>query len=282
MILVTGAAGKTGLALIGAISRDGQDVKALVRSDDQVERVTRAGAAVTVIGDMFDRQLLDQAMEGVRKIYHICPNVHPDEFDLGKTAIDIASKHGIKHFVYHSVLHPQTEEMPHHWLKLRVEEELFRSGLPFTILQPAPYMQNILAGWNDIITKGIYTVPYPADTRLSLIDLQDVARAAVIVLRDSRHYNAVYELCGPDTLNQSEIAEVLSERLGLDVRIEVMERGRWKSTAEKRGLGAYQIDTLMKMFDYYARYGLSGSPRILNWLLGSVGTSFANFIDRTT
>ncbi len=63
---------------------------------------------------------------------------------IGKLVIDEARKAGVKHFVYHSVLHPQTEKMNHHWQKMHVEEMIFESGLPFTILQPAPYMQNLL------------------------------------------------------------------------------------------------------------------------------------------
>ena len=63
-------------------------------------------------------------------------------------AIRAAQSAGVERFVYHSVLHPQVEIMAHHWQKMRVEEQLFESGLSFTILQPAAYMQNVLAGWD--------------------------------------------------------------------------------------------------------------------------------------
>ena len=61
------------------------------------------------------------------------------------TLAEAARRAGIRHLVYHSVLHPQVEAMPHHWQKMRVEEQLFAAGLPYTILQPAAYMQNVLA-----------------------------------------------------------------------------------------------------------------------------------------
>ena len=63
-------------------------------------------------------------------VYHVCPNVSPDEIAIGRVSIAAARSAGVEHFVYHSVLHPQTEAMPHHWLKLRVEEALITSGLP--------------------------------------------------------------------------------------------------------------------------------------------------------
>src|SRR5690606_34210295 len=102
----------------------------------------------------------------------------------------------------------QTEEMPHHWNKLRVEAWLFESGLDYTILQPAAYMQNVLGNWRRLIEEGVYAVPYPAETRMSLVDLQDVAEVAATVLTDPGHTGAIYELAGPEALTQTQIATI--------------------------------------------------------------------------
>jgi uncharacterized protein YbjT (DUF2867 family) len=99
--------------------------------------------------------------------------------------------------------------MPHHWLKLRVEERLFASGLSFTILQPAAYMQNILASWEIIVGQGLYRVPYSAETRLSMVDLLDAAEVAANVLLDPAHQDAVYELCGTGPMSQLEVAQII-------------------------------------------------------------------------
>ena len=72
------------------------------------------------------------------------------------------------------MLHPQIEAMPHHWEKMRVEEMLFAAGLDVTVLQPTAYMQNILGMARDIVEAG-FRVPYPVETPLSLVDLDDVA-----------------------------------------------------------------------------------------------------------
>ena len=133
-----------------------------------------------VIGDIQDQDAYRQAARGVDAIYHICPNMHPHEAAVGAVAIQAARQEGVARFVYHSVLHPQTEQMPHHWQKLRVEEQLVQSGLHYTILQPEAYMQNILAGWELIVEQGIYRVPYPPSTRLGMVDLLDVAEAAAL------------------------------------------------------------------------------------------------------
>ncbi|MDQ2690776.1 MAG: NmrA family NAD(P)-binding protein, partial [Chloroflexota bacterium] len=142
MILITGAGGKTGRILIRVLSQV-ESVCALVHREEHLSTVRSLGAGRVVVGDMRDEVTVRTAMEGVRAVYHVCPNMSPDEMVIGKSVIEEALRAEIKHFVYHSVLHPQTEKMNHHWQKLRVEEMIFESGLPFTIFQPAPYMQNL-------------------------------------------------------------------------------------------------------------------------------------------
>lgn len=279
MVLVTGASGKTGLAVINALQVDNRSSRALVHRNEQVNRVTAAGATEVVIGDMRDRELVYKAMSGMSKVYHICPNVNPDEVIIGKLAIDAAREYHLNHFVYHSVLHPQVELMPHHWLKMRVEEAIFESGLPFTILQPAPYMQNIVAGWDAIVSSGIYAVPYHEATRLALVDLEDVAQVALNVLSTPGHEGAIYELCGPRALSQTELAAIIGDRLDIQVSVRRIDPLDWEIQAKGRGLGTYQIKTLLQMFDYYERFGLIGSPNVINLLLGRSSTSFSAFVD---
>src|SRR5688572_12972621 len=152
---------------------------------------------------MGDATAIRSGMRDVRAVYHICPNMSPDETVIGNLVISAARNAGVEHFVYHSVLHPQTEKMNHHWQKMRVEEMIFESGLPFTILQPAPYMQNLLSGWKRIVEDGILRVPYSIHSKFSFIDLEDLAEAAKVVLTELNHQNATYELAG--TLPMSHV-----------------------------------------------------------------------------
>jgi uncharacterized protein YbjT (DUF2867 family) len=278
MILITGAAGKTGRAVLQSLRDNGEPVRALVRRAEQEGIVSSLGAQEAVVGDMKSAATMERAMQGVRAVYHICPNVSPDEFTIGKAAIKAAQSAGVEHFVFHSVLKPQTGSMPHHWNKLRVEEMLIESRLPYTILQPAAYMQNILVHIESMRDKGIYPVPYPAETRLSLVDLVDVAQAAAIVLTEPGHEYAIYELVGMIGISQSELAGMLSEELGRPVRVEVIPLETWEQQAVEAGLGDQQIETLIKMFRYYQQFDFMGSPQVLSWLLGRNPTSFPEFI----
>ncbi len=280
MILVTGAAGKTGLAVIKGLKENGAAVRGLIHQDSYTDMVLAAGADEILHGDLLKKDDIKRAMKGARSVYHIPPNVHPREVEIGDIVISSALDVGIEHFVYHSVLHPQIEAMPHHWLKLRVEERLIGSGLSFTILQPTAYMQNITSQLERIKDSGIYQVPYPVETNICLVDLVDVARVAAIVLADTTHDGAVYQLVGTGLTSQLEVAALLSKLLGEEINAEQISLEDWKEQVTKTGLGSYQISALVKMFLHYQTHGFCGSPTMLTWLLGRQPTSLEKCLQR--
>ena len=153
MILVTGAAGKTGKAVVKALAGKGANVRALVRRTEHVDALKALGAAKVSVGSFEDRGALALATAGTQAIYHICPNVSANELAFARAVADAAKEQNVERFVYHSVLHPQIEAMPHHWQKLRVEELLLGAGFKLTILQPAAYMQNILGAWRGLVAE---------------------------------------------------------------------------------------------------------------------------------
>jgi uncharacterized protein YbjT (DUF2867 family) len=282
MILITGAGGKTGKAVIKALVARGAPVRALVRSSTHEAALKAMGVREIVTGEMDDSHALSQAARGTKAIYHICPNVSPHEMSFAKALVNAATRSGVSRLVYHSVLHPQIEAMPHHWSKLRVEEMLFSSPLDVTILQPTAYMQNILAEWDRMVSSGIYRVPYPIETRLSLVDLDDVAEAAATVLTNAGHSGATYELVGTPPLSQIEVAGTFGKALKKPVRAEAETIESWDHRARAAGMDDHARETLIKMFGAYARDGLKGNPNVLGWLLGRPPASLARFAERIT
>ena len=264
---MTGAAGKTGQALLAQLVRRGVAVRVLVRRPEQAAVLTGAGAAEAVLGDMTDAAALSQLLNGAGAVYHICPNLHPAEAEVTQAMVAACHAAGNVRLVYHSVLHPQTEAMPHHWAKLRSEELIFQSGVPFTILQPAAYMQNLRAYWPAMMAEGIYRVPYAVATRIGMVDLRDVAEAAALVLLDSSYTYGIYELATGERYSQTEVAALAAQALGRPVRAEVVDRVQWAVAARSNGLGEGPVDTLLRMFDYYERYGFGGNSFVLATLL---------------
>lgn len=281
MILVTGAAGKTGRAVIRAVVAREQPVRALVLRQNQVGPLERLGAAEVVVADMRDAFALASAMRGIQTAVHICPNMHPDEHAIGAAAIAAASSAGVDRFVYHSVLSPRVPAMPHHWQKHLVEEELKGSRLKHTILQPCAYMQNLLSQWDQIVESGELVVPYAVDTQFSLVDLDDVAEAAAVVLCSDDHDGETYELCGPESLSQDDMAEILSGQLDVPVRASTVAVEIWERGARAADLSDYAVDSLLRMFEYYEAHGFCGSPLELERLLERPAATFGDFVRRS-
>jgi len=267
LILVTGAAGRTGRAVVGALAARGVAARALVRRPEQVAQLRTAGAAEVVVGDLRERAALRRAAHGTGGVYYICPELNPDEEGIGEALIKAMREAGAWRLVYHSVLHPQADGVPHHLMKLHTERLVVDSGLAYTILQPAPYMQNLSAHRYDVVTHGVYRVPYSVLAPFSWIDLRDVAHTAAKVLAEPGHDAATYELAGPEPLSSAQVAERWAAVLGRPVRAETMSRDAWAGELARSGAGGYQLDARAAMVRYYDRHGLVGNPNALTWLL---------------
>jgi NAD(P)H dehydrogenase (quinone) len=281
MILVTGAGGKTGKAIVRALAQRGAPVRALIRRSEQAPELKALGAREISVGNLDDAAALSRALGGIEAIYHICPNVNRDEVLFARAVVAAAQANRVARFVYHSVLHPQIEAMPHHWLKMRVEEFLLATGLDLTILQPTAYMQNIFGAWRGVVEDSVFRVPYPAETRLSLVDLDDVAEVAALVLTQDGHQSATYELVGTAPLSQHDVAGAIGTALKTGrIRIETEAVEAWEARVRAAGMRDYERRALTAMFSYYARHGLAGSPHMLRALLGRAPHDLAGFLDR--
>lgn len=266
MVLVTGAAGKTGQAIVRAAAAQGIMVRAALHHADDAARLLALGASETVVVDLLNRPSLERACDGVDALYHICPNVHPNEVEIGANLLAAAQSAGVGHFFFHSVLHPHIEAMPHHWRKMRVEEMLLQSGMPCTILQPTAYIQNLPANLR-IDENGVrLVVPYSVQACISLVDLEDVAAVAALLMTQERQSGGIYPLVGTDALSQIEVAETIGRVLGREVVAEEISVDEWKQKSMR--LEAQRKDALVRMFAYYNAHGLSGSSRTLALLVG--------------
>ncbi|MGH2582937.1 MAG: SDR family oxidoreductase [Anaerolineales bacterium] len=280
MILVTGAAGKTGLAVTKALAAKNLPVRAWVRRNHQEEQARAAGAKETISGDLRDPIVIAPALAGINSIYLICPNIHPDEYQVCAKLISAAKTAGVKKIVYHSVMLPAIEEMPHHWQKHHVEQELQSSGLDFTILQPASYTQNVLPYFDEILSEGILRVPYSTQAVFTPVDLGDVAEAAAMVFTESGHLGAVYELAGPEKLSTTQMADEIGRFLMKKVEAETQSLESWQAAARENGLAEYPLDALSKMFSYYDIQGFVGNSLALEEVLGRKSTTFNEFLKR--
>jgi uncharacterized protein YbjT (DUF2867 family) len=276
-ILITGASGKTGKAVIAKLSSEGHKVFAFTHKNEYVKELSALGAIDVRVGDLRSDSDLEKSLSEVDGIYHICPNMTADEFTIGKNIIRLCMKHSVNRFVYHSVIHPHASQMAHHWQKMQVEEELFKSKLDYTILQPTAYFQNIM-GYVKMILEGVYPMPYSTSARISMVDLRDVAAAVVKVFESPATIHGIYEIVGTLPMSQVEIAEQLALALKRPVEAVEIDKTEWEENAHRSNMPEYSRKTLLAMFDYYDKYGLEGSPLLLTYILGRNPITMEQFL----
>jgi uncharacterized protein YbjT (DUF2867 family) len=280
MILIVGANGITGRAIVRHLVARGVPVRGLA-SNTQSAAALAAIGAIPTIGNMRDEDSLVAAMAGVERVYHICPRMQPDELAIGHTLIAAARRSGVRHIVFHSVTPPHLEDVPFHWEKMRVENALLESGLDFTVLRPTNYMQNVQWTWNRIVNDGIYELPYAPERVLSWLDVHDAGEAAANVLTEPGHEGATYELCGQSPISRHRVAELIAETIDRPVRATKISLTDYFAMPYWDGRKPEDLERLGTMFDHYDRVGCNiGNPHVLRMLLGREPTDYRTFIRR--
>jgi len=283
MILITGANGQTGRAIIGALLAKGERIRALVHKPEDIQAIKTLGNMEVIAGDMMHQKVVDEAYDGVNSVYHICSALNPHEVEIGQIAIKAARTTKVEHFVYHSVLHSVLADMPHHQKKLMVEKLVVDSGIPYTIIQPAVFMQNILESWRSLSEEYIFRQKFftNMETRMCMLDLDDLAEAVSIILTSTHHMGATYELCGAENLSLPDMTTAMEQHFGGKITVETPQDEIFAAQLKGRGVGDYRVNALLKMFQHYNEHGFIGNSNVLTWILGRKPNNFSSFILRT-
>lgn len=218
---------------------------------------------------------LDEAMAGVDAVYHLAPNVHPDEVGIARRVSGSAAAAGVSRFAFHSVLHPHDSRMPHHLRKAEAEG-VIRARLPHaTVLRPAAYHQNLLGP----ALAGRIRVPYSLDMPFTNVDLDDIAEVAARVLIEDGHNGATYDLAGSERLTVQDLARTASEVLRRLVDAERVALQDWLSGAGS-GLDEDRRAVLLAMFEAYDDGGFVGDDAALIALLSRPPTPWTAVVSR--
>jgi uncharacterized protein YbjT (DUF2867 family) len=280
-ILITGASGVTGTALIRKLVGKGVVPRAMTSREAGAASLAERGAD-PVIANMDDRASLEKAFDGVERVYHVCPVLNTDECEIGKRMIDVAKAAGVRHFVYHSVAAPFEQDVPLHWEKMKVEALLLHSGLPYTVIQPTCYMQNFEWTLPHVLRTGKLGLPYSPDVYLTWVDLDDVAEASANVLTEDGHEYGTYQLSGEDRpMNRHEVAKMLSKRFGMDVEAVKISADEVFSNSRFASFSKTSLDWGRAMFEQFDKYGFScGNNKTLKMLIRREPTKFEAYFDR--
>ncbi len=211
-VLVTGATGTVGSNVVRGLRALGTPVVAAVRSDPDASLI--ATGAVPVRFDFEDPSTFAAALDGVDRVFLVRPP-HMSDASAFEPFLGAVASVGVSQVVFMSLLGVERNPIvPHH----AIEKAVKASGVPWTMLRPSFFMQNLsTTHLPGIIERGEIIVP-AGNGRTSLIDARDIADAAVAVLTEPGHLGLAYTLTGAEALTYGECAEVMSRLLGREIR----------------------------------------------------------------
>ncbi len=280
MILLTGANGRTGRAVLTALVARGAGVRAFVRNPQYAVDLLELGAREVVVGDMTNIDDVERGVAECTKVIHIGPPMSPDEVSMTMNFVAAAERNAVDQFVYYSVMHPFRRGVRHHSLKLDATEKLVESGIPYTIIEPSRYMQHLELIWPKVINDGDFAMPFDIDQKFNVVDLVDLAEATAAIASESNHLYASYELAGPQALSQRDMASICAEILERGVSAREVALDDMARAAEARGISADRLEQMRIMNAHYTEHGFLGNPNILTWVLGRTPTTFRAYVER--
>ena len=225
-VLVTGATGRQGGAVVRHMHPKGWKLRALTRNPQSHAAQSLARQGVELFqGDMEDATSLARAVAGVYGIYSVqdfWAVGAKREVQQGKNVADAAKNAGVKHFVYNSAGGAERNTgIPHFDSKWEVEKHIRSLGLPATVIRPAGFMENYYIDQVEIgILKGKLADPIRADKPYQTIATDDIgAFVALAFERPTEFIGKELEIAGSELTNP-EAARVFSRVLGKPVKFQ--------------------------------------------------------------
>ena len=279
MIVIIGASGAVGIPTIKVLVSRGAEVRALTSNQNSATRLKELGVAQCFIGDFMSDDDVAGVIKGAEQVMQIPPRFNEHELEISKRCFDAAKAAGVSHYLFLSAYHSQMQKVAHHWNKLLAEEHLIESDMPFTIIKPSMFMQNIRVEWPRIVKDGVYARPYSPDKKMSVIDTVDLGEAAANILTDPSLRGATYDLCGPGPLTHTEMAQIISEELGKKVDSIHRDIEDWRAFALKNKWTDFAIKSYIAMCHHYDTHGYPGGNTVtLKALLGREPNDYRSFI----
>jgi uncharacterized protein YbjT (DUF2867 family) len=275
-VLVTGGTGNVGGVVVTELLKRGAEVRVLARKQPEAGKLP-TGVEVA-IGDLLDPVSVEQAMQGVDKLF-LLNAVVTDELTQALTAYGIAKRVGLKHVTYLSVFKvDQFRDVPHFASKLAVENALREFGVPYTILRPGYYIQNDANLKDALMGSGVYPMPI-GTAGIAAADVRDIAEAAAISLTEEGHDGQTYDIVAPKMISGPGNAALWSKLLGKEIKYTGHNFDLWEQGMRARMPSWSAYDLRMMFQGYFDRGFASTETEVarLTKLLGHVPRGYEDF-----
>lgn len=270
MIVVTGATGHLGRAVIeGLVARmDPGEVVASAR--DPAKQPTLAASGVQVRkGNFDDPHSLDGAFAGATQVLIVSADKLGEEaLRLHRNAIDAARRAGARRILYtsHMGARPGSSFAPADQ-HAGTEADLVASGVAFTALRHGFYAESCLHMIGDGLKTG--ELRTPEDGPVSWTARADLAEADAAVLAQEGRWDGITPpLTALQAVTMAEVAAIASEATGREIRHVTVSDDEWRQAKIKAGMPAIYAEMLLGTFQASRRGDFAATDRALEDLLG--------------
>ncbi|WP_216328506.1 SDR family oxidoreductase [Deinococcus aestuarii] len=226
-ILVTGATGSQGRPVVEKLLEAGYRVRMLARHPERAGDLTEKGAE-GYAGDLGDVEAVRAAVRGVDGVFLLAPFFAGPgaALEYGRNVIAAAREAGVRLIVWNPTgeIPPVPTGNPALDLRRELLADLEASGVPYVVLQPTAYLENLLGPWTreEVAQRDTFAYPTPNEVRIQWIATADVATFAVSAFGHPDLAPLNLKVSGPERLSGEEVAERFSRALGRRVTFRPM------------------------------------------------------------
>nr|WP_321412308.1 SDR family oxidoreductase [uncultured Carboxylicivirga sp.] len=240
MILITGATGNLGYLTITELLKlkPAKDIAVLVRKESEKSKALTALGVDVRIGDYSNYDSLLQAFEQIETLFFVSTHEAAQNLAVHGNVIKASIKSGVRRIVYTSTQGDKTQNTEssssadlHAW----TESEIKNSGLNYTILRNAPYMESLPLILGEKVLEIGFSMP-AGDGKLSFAARTDMAIASAKVLNSEGHNNKTYEFGGTKSYGYKEILAILSDITNKELSYISPEPEIYKKQCEDAGI----------------------------------------------
>jgi uncharacterized protein YbjT (DUF2867 family) len=270
-LLITGASGQLGHATTQALATRGFKVKAASRHPEKLKTASNVEA---VLFDYDTPATCQAALAGVQGLFLVAPPMDTQAHTRLAPFLQAAQQSGIGHIVLASALGAdQNEQVP-----LRVLEHLVMdSGIPWTILRPNFFMENFSTGFIAPMIRNDNGIFLAADASLtSFISTRDIADVAATAF-DQEIFGKEYTLTGPEALDHTEAARLISDATGRAVTYHALPEEAMLQGARDNGMPESAVQYLAMLYSVVRAGYMAAITPDVETVTGHKPTSFAEF-----
>ena len=268
-VLITGATGVLGKAIVKATLSAGLDVRQGMRNLSKADP-----AAEAIQFDYADPSTISPALEGISALVLMAPPLEANAPALLGPVIAAAKSADVKHIVLISAFGVNHNEQA----PMRIVEHLvIDSGAPYTILRPNFFMENFSAGFLASSIREQHAIYLAAaDGKTSFISVADIAAAVAAALTSSLT-GKEFDLTGPAALDHAEVAKIISAKSGTAVAYHALTEEQMLEGARAQGMPEPIVAYLGMLYSVVRAGFAAGTSNDFETVTGRKPVAFETF-----